>query len=81
MPFAKNYSRGVLAASGHESGAAAPSDANHTSAVLRRASKLVEHTAYDAAGSQPSTVISQLIIISADLERLAQLISRQADQD
>ncbi|WP_227267510.1 hypothetical protein [Roseobacter weihaiensis] len=44
--------------------------------ALRRAAKLVENTAFSEAGDQPASVISQLILLSADLERLAQTLER-----
>ena len=39
--------------------------------TLRTAAKLVENIAYSEAGDQPTAIISQRIIVSADLERLA----------
>ena len=41
--------------------------------ALRRAAEIVEKAAYDAAGTQQPSWVSQLIIIAAELERLAQV--------
>lgn len=49
-----------------------------TGQTLRHAAKIIEKAAYDAAGAQQPAVISQLIIIAAELERLAQVIEKSA---
>ncbi|AXI45420.1 hypothetical protein C1J03_04830 [Sulfitobacter sp. SK012] len=43
--------------------------------TLLAASKAVETVAFDVASTQPDTVVSDLILIAADLERLARRIS------
>ncbi|MEE4187182.1 MAG: hypothetical protein V2I76_01880 [Roseobacter sp.] len=51
------------------------------SSTLRAAAKLIENTAYSEAGNQPTAIVSQLIMVSADLERLAQAMERQSAVD
>ena len=48
--------------------------------ALRIAAALIERTAYDEAGQRPAPVISQLILISAELERLAQRLSKPEER-
>ena len=48
---------------------------------LRLAAELVESTAFDEAGEQSAAVISQLIMVAAELERLAQIIERSDRQN
>lgn len=51
-----------------------------SSGQLRLAAKAVEDAAFELATSQPTEVISQLIIIAADLERLAHVVEPQFAQ-
>jgi hypothetical protein len=46
---------------------------------LLKASQRVENTAFDIALTHPSKMVSELIVIAADLERLALLIGSQED--
>ena len=48
---------------------------------LRLAAEVVESTAFDEAGEQSAAVISQLIMVAAELERLAQIIERSDRQN
>lgn len=47
---------------------------------LHQAAELTESTAFELAGTQPSSIISQLIMLSADLTRLAQTVEK-SDRD
>ena len=44
---------------------------------LLRAAKMVETTAYEIALSRPSTIVSELIVIAAQLDRLAHLVGNE----
>jgi hypothetical protein len=57
--------------------AAVPPPAPHEN--LRVAARLVENAAFDLAGDHPSPLISQLILISADLERLSARVEHGDD--
>lgn len=57
-------------------GANSPYRPHPSACSLRQAAKLVENVAYEEAGEQPSSVVSQLIMLAADLERLSQLIEK-----
>ena len=48
---------------------------------LRLAAEVVESTAYEQAGEQSAAVVSQLIMVAAELERLAQTIERSDRQN
>ena len=61
---------------GRPSGAVVQSPADQAIAKLRLAAQLVETAAFDQAGEQQASVIAKLIMISADLERLSQVLSR-----
>jgi hypothetical protein len=47
-------------------------------AALLRAAQIVETAAYDVAGDHPAAVVSQLIMISAELDRLAGVLAKPA---
>lgn len=49
-------------------------------AELRKASRLVETAAYDTAGENCPTVVSRLMLIAAELERIADKLDR-VDRD
>lgn len=59
--------------------AAAPSRSRKAASKLREAAQLVETTAFEIATDHPASVISQLIMMSADLYRLAHRIETSAD--
>lgn len=44
---------------------------------LKEAARLVEVTAYELATDQPSAVVSELIVIAAEIDRLAMLIGSE----
>jgi hypothetical protein len=48
--------------------------ARSSSARLREAAEIVETVAYEEAGAQPTGLVSHLIIIAAEIERLAKAI-------
>lgn len=49
---------------------------------LLEAAKLVEDAAYDLATSHSSRLVSELIVIAADLDRIASVIARnESKQD
>lgn len=60
------------------SGANAPKRPNTAAKSLREAARVVEGVAYSEAGEQPASVVSQLIMLAADLERLSQVIERDS---
>lgn len=51
---------------------------SHQAAEMRRAAKVIETSAFELAGLHPGNLIGQLIIIAADIERIAQSI--ESDQ-
>ncbi|ABG33420.1 hypothetical protein CEP88_09105 [Roseobacter denitrificans] len=60
-------------------GANIPEAPDEGPAKLRQAAKLVESTAYASAGEHPTSVVSQLIMAAANLERLAQFLERKGE--
>lgn len=66
----------MLCPEGRHSGTVVQSQTEIAASKLRLAAQLVENAAFDQAGEQQPSVIAKLIMISADLERLSQLISR-----
>lgn len=47
-------------------------------AEMRKAAKMIETSAYELAGLQPGNLIGRLIIIAADIERIAQSVETDA---
>ena len=78
MKTEKRVTQIVFCAADTLSGANVPDKPHEGSAKLRQAAKLVETTAYAAAGEHPTSVVSQLIMAAANLERLAQTLERQS---
>lgn len=66
-----------MADAGKSKGANVSTIPESTEQTLRRAAKTVERAAFDAAGEQSPSMVSQLIMIAAELERLAQVAARQ----
>lgn len=58
-----------------------PPRSKRAASKLRRAAELVESTAFEEAGEHPTSVISQLIMLSADLTRLARVIEKATAED
>ncbi len=48
----------------------------HSLEELKEAANLVEKAAFDLADKVPSTVISELIVTAADLERMIAMIAK-----
>lgn len=44
---------------------------------LKEAARLVESAAYEIANEKPSAVVSELIVLAAEIERIAQLIGSE----
>lgn len=78
MPSFRRVIQITYAASDVPSGANVPERPSAAAVSLREAAKIVEGVAYSEAGEQPSSVVSQLIMLAADLERLSQVIERSA---
>lgn len=76
MSSYRSIPRIVFSATDSMTGPSVCGRADGGACALRRAAKLVENTAFSEAGDQPASVISQLILLSADLERLAQTLER-----
>lgn len=64
----------VFCAADTVTGANIPEAPHEGPSNLRQAAKLVETTAYASAGDHPTSVVSQLIMAAANLERLAQTL-------
>ena len=70
----------TLCPEGRQSGASIQSHTDKAVAKLRLAAQLVETAAFDQAGEQQASVIAKLIMISADLEHLSQVLSRSEEK-
>lgn len=74
MKTKQKSARIVFCAADTVTGANIPDAPHEGSSQLRQAAKLVETTAYASAGEHPTSVVSQLIMAAANLERLAQTL-------
>ncbi len=79
MKTEKKIGQIVFCAADTVTGANIPDAPREGSIRLRQAAKLVESTAYDSAGDHPTSVVSQLIMAAANLERLAQALERNGE--
>ena len=77
MKTERKIAQVVFCAPDTVSGANTPDAPKEGPSRLRQAAKMVETTAYASAGDFPTSIVSQLIMAAANLERLAQAMEHK----